>query len=381
MFAFSEKDLFKNDIVDSVEQILSDYNLFEFDKKTKPEIIKELQESFLITEKLVQAQNVRIKYGEDAKNVAKRVYNRIAGDRIDCSIKEQEKFTEIENIIKSVLEDVDNINTKTPNWRADLKEQCAELADITNEERKLALTEHAYLRIKKENLLAKFIELESIPANQNYTINQTESLIHNILFPQAKNSVTASQTDNDLWMINEDYSHYHVISHEALSSYICPKTNKKLLSSDFDDFLQNEYLVKYNSSGKKPDLAMFPDNDSIIIIELKKPNEPLNSAISQINNYARLIASKMTKSDSGELPYNKFYLYVIGSSDMLSTIESPFNDNRLVDGEGFFYHSNSIKTLDNKSETGATYYLEVCSYERVVNQLKIRNKKYRDILL
>lgn len=377
------KDLFRDDLLQAIENIIDENGLFKFNKKSKPEIVRELYDSFLISEKLVQLNNVRIKYGEETKNVAKRVYKRVAADRIKCNIKEQEKVSEIEGIIKSVLEDVDNINTRSPNWREDLKKECEALAKFTNEEKKLSLTEHAYSRIKKENLLGKFIELEeSIPANQSYSVNQTESFIHNILFPQAKNSSTANVSDNDLWMINEDYSYYHVISHESLKSYICPKTNKNLLSEDFETvFKQNESLSKYCSNGKKPDIAVFYDNESIVIIELKKPKEPLNEAIAQVNNYARLIASKMIKSESGELPYDKFYLYVIGSKEMLNTVEAPFNEKRLADGEGFFYPGGSIMTLDNKEKTGATYYLEIGSYERIMNQLKIRNKKYREILL
>jgi len=120
----------------------------------------------------------------------------------------------------------------------------------------------------------------------------------------------------------------------------------------------------------------------LVIIELKKPNEPLNEAIAQVNNYARIIASKMIKNDLGELPYNKFYLYVIGSKEMLNTIEAPYNEKKLADGEGFFYPGGSLMSLDNNTKnTGATYYLEIGSYERIVNQLKIRNKKYREILL
>ena len=379
---FLEKDLFKEDLVEVVGIIIEEQGLFKFDKKTKPEIMKELRDSFLINEKLIQANNVRIKYGEDVKKVAKRVYNRIASDRIKCGLKEQEKVAQIEEIIKSALEDVANINTKNPNWRDELKKECEALAKITDEEKRLALTEHAYLRIKKENLLEKFIELDSIPANKEYKINQTESLIHNILFPQSENSFTAGKQDNDLWMINEDYSYYHTISHESLASYICPKTGKKLLSDDFESsFQNNESLSKYFSSGKKPDLAVFYDNESLVIIELKKPNEPLNEAISQVINYARIIASKMIKNDLGELPYNKFYLYAIGSKKMFYTIEGAYAERKLADGEGFFYPGGSLMTLDNVTNTGATYYLEIGSYERIVNQLKVRNKKYREILL
>jgi hypothetical protein len=379
---FLEKDFFKDDIADSIENIINEYDLFKFDKKTKPEIMKELMDSFLINEKLIQTNNIRIKYGEDVKKVAKRVYGRIANNRIKCGIEEQAKVAQIEEIIKSVLEDVENINTKKPNWREELKKECESLAKITDEEKKLALTEHAYLRIKKENLLEKFIELDSIPANRDYAINQTESLIHNILFPQAKNSSTSGALDNDLWMINEDYSYYSVISHESLASYVCPKTKKKLLSNDFESsFQDNAKLSQYYSNGKKPDLAVFYDNESIIIIELKKPKEYLDTAPPQIINYASIIASKMIKNEQGRLPYDKFYLYVIGSNDMLITAGPPYTSRPLADGKGFFAPGEKLVNPSNLQDTGAIYYLEICSYERIVNQLQIRNKKYRDILL
>jgi len=36
--------------------------------------------------------------------------------------------------------------------------------------------------------------------------------------------------------------------------------------------------------------------------------------------------------------------------------------------------------LGASKDTGATYYLEICSYERIVNQLSVRNRRYRKIL-
>ncbi len=375
-----EKDIFRDDIITEIDSIIASESLFKFNKKTKPQIENELGKTYLIPTTLIKETNVRIKYGEEVSSVAKRVYRNLSDDRIKNKLEEQKVIEDVESIINSVLNDVEDINTKKPDWREELKKDCEKLAKITSEDRKLELTEHAYLRIKKENLLAKFIEIE-IKANQEYKIDQTESLIHNILFPQAKNSNTANEGDNDLWMINEDYGYYNVISHESLASYICPKTNKKLLSNDFESsFSDNPILKEHFSNGRKPDLAVFYDNESIVIIELKKPNEKLSEGINQVITYAQIIASKMNKNENSKIPYDKFYLYVIGSKNMLLTAGNPYISRPLADGEGFFAPGEKLMDLEAKNDTGATYYLEICSYERIVNQLSIRNKRYRKIL-
>jgi hypothetical protein len=380
--------LIKDHLIEKIEEEMRSKDLFKgIDGiKTKEQIEEELSQKFLITSELRSAVDIdiRIKVGEDPENVVNRFYEQLGKKRASGLINEQKVIASI----REVIEENRTTNTKDPYWRNTLKDKMAELAELTNKDNKNLLAQHAYLRIQKEKILEFFInadkqDVKDIAGTKNA---MHESLIHSLFFPQSATTQSINEQDNDLWMINEEYLYYDIISDQQLKSYELIEektgTKKKLLDSEKFEMLyaKQPALIEYYSERKKPDIAIFTDAGAIVLIELKEPDEELSHATNQIYTYAQIIASAMIKDTSGNLPYNKFYLYVLGGKDLIHTATRARINTPLANGGGFFDAGNDIKDLNNPKTSIADAYIEVSSYEHLLKQVQIRNRRYKELL-
>ncbi|HUS51816.1 MAG TPA: hypothetical protein VMZ91_16730, partial [Candidatus Paceibacterota bacterium] len=124
----------------------------------------------------------------------------------------------------------------------------------------------------------------------------------------------------------------------------------------------------------RPDIALFHEGDSIVLIEFKAPEIKLQYHTSQLINYARIMANFM--SDKYKLIYKKYYLYLIGGNYGL--LDDTYKKNKLIDGR--YFDNGEILDFNSNSKI-ASYYIELMKYDNLERLVKIKNDFFRKKLL
>ncbi len=210
--------------------------------------------------------------------------------------------------------------------------------------------------------------------------NVDEKEIHNLLYTQKTNS--DSEEINRLWLLDERWQYAEYVSSEnTVLEMLGLNENEKNISS-FDIFSKhgidlsqisdklsdNDFKKEFN---KRPDIAIFND-DSVVIIELKKPGVDLINHTEKIKYYASLIAF-LNKNK-----YKKFYCYLIGSQ--LPILNDPYL--LTADRKGYFNTSDlKLRKRSNKGEieeesTNAKVYYEVCEYDKFLKDCYFQHLEF-----
>ncbi len=173
--------------------------------------------------------------------------------------------------------------------------------------------------------------MQEVPAG---SCRKDEKIIHSIFFPMRRDS--ADTADHDIWLLSEEYHYYDYVASDMPLANIAWTDDQKLFESDIDEKFQ-ELLARRadDNSSKRPDIAFFTKEGSVIIVEFKAPGVPMDDHIGDLPEYAHLLAAK----SRGKL--KKFYCHLIGDT---------VNPLRLIGwtpfpvGNGWF-QSTSFETL------------------------------------
>jgi hypothetical protein len=299
-----------------------------------------------------------VHYSDTEENIAKRVLRKYQEEIV-------KETSDIFNLKKELL-DLDPQSQ-------DFRERVSELSwKYTSTIKKMDMANLSQLVVRRSSMLdvlERAVDLLLSCQNDNDTRKQNERIIHNIFFPTGKDS--NDSVDHDIWILNEEYHYFeHIASDKSLAS-IPWKDNGTLFESDIDSSLE-ELFAKNNKENqlKRPDIAIFNQEGSAIIIEFKAPGVELQDHILDLVQYARLLAAK----SNGKI--NKFYGYLIG--DCMDETRMPPNYTRFPSGLGYF---NTDPIRDQA--TGIVYgelYSEVIFYNQFIDRAKNRLKVYKDKL-
>lgn len=194
---------------------------------------------------------------------------------------------------------------------------------------------------------------------------QLEEYVHNLIFPMRSVSDELDYEKHNMWIIDEKLAY-----HYYLASDLKLKQMEKL-SVDSDDrpdiLIMDNPVVLVNQESK-------PYN-SVVIIEFKRPmrndyNDDTNNPISQVIKYVKKIRSGRELDRNGRPitigENTPFYLYIIAdlTTKMIEEAEMA-NLTRTPDNMGFFGY-NAVKDINA--------YIEIVSYDKLVEDAKKRNK-------
>ena len=195
-----------------------------------------------------------------------------------------------------------------------------------------------------------------------------EELIHNIFFPMRKDSKEV--LDHDVWLLSEEYQYYDYIASDIPLSQIKWANNESVFDDDVDEALE-ALLSKIvsDNSGCRPDIALFHEEGSVVIVEFKAPGVSIDEHENELFKYATILASK----SKGKL--KKFYGYIIG--DTINPIGLR-DYNPLPGAKGYFTTSN-LKEPTTQATIGQLYS-EVLYYSDIVERARKRIDVYRDRL-
>lgn len=198
---------------------------------------------------------------------------------------------------------------------------------------------------------------------------QKESFIHNLIYPMRKTSDEASYDSHNLWVIDEKLSYFSYISSDIPfdNSPKEKRTDIMLLDESSQQIKPLDHPVAV--SDEENDGTEY---DTVVLFELKRPMRndynQSNNPIQQLYEYVRKLKTNNTTDKNGRTirigNNTKFYLYAV--CDITSTLDSVLeglNFQQTPDRLGYYYYNNRMNA-----------YIEILSYDKIVNDAKKRNK-------
>lgn len=217
------------------------------------------------------------------------------------------------------------------------------------------------------DLLAK-----AIRADQNGR-HTHEDVIHNLIMPMRTTSDEADETVSNLWVIDEGLAFHNYLASDKPIGSMPITGSASALEPDIIALKVNDGPVLV-AQGENLPLA------SIVVVEIKRPMRndaapgPEKDPVSQALRYLRQVRDgKVTTTAGRPIPRSDQipgFCYVI--ADLTPTVQDrcmQANLRMTSDGLGFFGYNDNYKA-----------YIEVSSFDRLVNMAHQRNRAFFDRL-
>lgn len=352
-----EKDLFANkeeilieDIQEEVNSsINSMYPEIEEVKQKHQESFTKLKEMFLLDDET--AKDINVSINDSETDILKKFYE-----------AEAKKEASIDASIKESIDNLDNLDTRNPNYEEELEKEINRLVRSIPMQNKKTLTHYVARRKLVLDLLDKILgrKLQVQQQKENYD----EALIHNLLFQKGSTDTETS----DLWIINEDFIYFKGSSEKQLSKLEIDGV--KVFKDKFTEE-EERYLTSLgeNRKIKRPDVLLFPEEGKCIIIEFKAPHVNASDHLTQIDRYANLIRNYT----EDQFQITTFYGYLLGESieprDVLGTVSSYEHSYQF---DYLYRPSENVIGFDDR--TNGSIYTEVIKYSTLLARARQRNK-------
>lgn len=343
------------DIYESIEDyVLGLLTPTDFDREA---LIKETGSKFGISSKMLVDTRVKVKYGDTADMIAKRVLK-----------KYQEEIVDDTSSIFDMKQKLLDLDPRQPDFRDSVNAMSWQYTSTIQKMDMANLSQLVVRRSAMLEILGSAIKgMLSVQEDSNGR-KENERIIHNIFFPTGKDS--NDKIDHDIWILNEEYHYFeHIASDKSLSS-IPWGDNDNLFEPDIDSALA-EVFQKNESDNqlKRPDIAIFNEEGAAIIIEFKAPGVSMDNYMGDLMEYAHLLAAK----SKGRI--KKFYGYLIGDTVKPLRLKGY---KKFPSDKGWF----STDSLEDP-ETGRSYgelYSEILFYQDFVDRAEQRLKIYKEKL-
>lgn len=358
-----EKDLFANqeeilieDIQEKINKTIDTmYPEIEEVKQKHQEGFSRLKEMFLLDDET--AKNISVSINDSESDILKKFYE-----------AEAKKTASIDAEIKESIDNLDKLDTRSPNYEQELEKEIGRLVKAIPMQNKKTLTHYVARRKLVLDLLDKILARKLTVQQQKE--NYDEALIHNLLF-QKNSTNTAS---SDLWIINEDFIYFKGSSEKQLSKLEIE--GKRVFKDKFSEE-EERYLTSLgeNRKIKRPDVLLFPEEGKCIIIEFKAPHVNASDHLTQIDRYANLIRNYT----EDKFQITTFYGYLLGESiearDVLGTV-SRYEHSYQFD----YLYRPSENVIGFDGRANGSIYTEVIKYSTLLERAKQRNKIFVDKL-
>ena len=302
---------------------------------------------------MIHEAKVRVRYGDTEEAVVRRVLNVFQEDIIQDTSEIFDMKEEISLSDPTSDDYREKINNLAWKYASSLK-----TIDMVNLSQ-LVVRRAAVLEIL-EMAISTNLKIQDRSGRQN-----NESIIHQIFFPMRSDSNETD--DHDIWILNEEYQYYSYIASDKSLSSISWNGSELLFEPNIDTDLSDILTKNYeNNTGKRPDIAIFGKEGSVIIVEFKAPGVNLDEHIGDLMEYATLLCAK----SNGKL--KKVYGYLIGTD---------INANRITGYKRFPNDKGWFNTTDiMEHSTGARIgelYSEILYYQDIVDRAQMRLNVYK----
>lgn len=322
--------------------------LVNIPKWTKEDTIEEAYKVFGVTSDALARFNIKVQTGESGRKLAQRTLK-----------KAQEEIVEDTRSLIELSEAIKGIDASSSDYEQKLDKIVSLYVDSFEP---LALSGLAQLTTRR----AAVVDILKDYTQRKSLADIKEEVFHSVLFPMGSSS--HDQVRHDLWLLGEDFYIFdHVASDKALSTYEDRKGNK--LFDPRIDLKIKDLANRYTRDEKalRPDIAVFTEDETAIIVELKKPSRVLNDAVDEIVDYAGVLAEYSNSR------LKRFYGVGIGGH--INKRNAPGTE--FADGSGYF--GNNAVRNEAGVNIGSIYW-EIYSYDIVAERASKRVKAYRDQL-
>lgn len=355
-------DLFANatvafaDIYDQIDPIIA--QMVTPSGWSKDDVIKDVADKFGVIQAMLTDTDTRVIYGDTAKSVAERVLKKYQERIVADTAEIFDLRAEIETAEPHTADFRHKINELSWKYTSYLK--TFDMANLSQ----LVVRRAAIVEVLKL-ACGRGLAVQAVEDGQR---RKDEQIIHSIFFPMRKDS--RETTDHDIWLLSEEYQYYDYIASDKPLSQIEWDNKGKLFDPTIDVELTDIlHRRTKDHSAKRPDIAIFGEEGSAIIIEFKAPGVPLDEHIGDLSRYAHLLAAK----SSGRL--KKFYGYLVGDTlDPLGMI----GWKKFASGRSYF-HTSALEDPDTGRMLGELY-AETLLYEDIVDRASKRIGVYREKL-
>ncbi|RYE30008.1 MAG: hypothetical protein EOP23_20175 [Hyphomicrobiales bacterium] len=354
---FSSERISYADIYRAIEPVIEEM-VTPADWK-KEELLKEVTDQFGISEAMLQDTSTRIRYGEPAHRVAERVLKKYQERVLD---ETAEIFALKQEIIQAEP-DSDEFRSKINelSWKYTSSLKNFDMATLSQ----LVVRRAAIVQIL-DLACGKQLAMQTVTEG---TRRKDEQIIHSIFFPMRKDSTEVF--DHDIWLLSEEYQYYDYIASDMPLANIKWDDGKNVFESDIDEAMQAVLAKRVaENGGKRPDIAIFSKEGSVIIVEFKAPGISTEAHIGDLSEYSQLLAAK----SKGKL--KKFYGYLIG--DQVDTLRLTGNWTPFPTGKGWFL-SSPLLDPNTRFPLGETYF-EILHFSDVIDRAKKRIGVYQEKL-
>lgn len=344
----------KDKLINSIRTLIS------LPKWKREDVVEKLKDNFGISDKMLSASGVKVTTGESEITVAKRVLKSLQ----DTIVDDTDKLNAIEQNLYDLDPSSDEYREKLEElaWQYTSSLEAIDMANLSQ----LVIRRNAVL-----NILSKAISenLSTQLTRPTTTRKNNESIIHNIFFPMREDSESVG-SNHDIWILGEDYQYFDYIASDIELSKYRWFDDTLAFESDIDDELKKVFQKNNDENkNKRPDIAIFSKEGSVVIIEFKAPGVNLDEHVDDLQEYAILLTSK----SKGNI--KKVYGYIFGDKINMNRVRGY---TRFPSGDGWFNTEPLIEP-----ETGqrlGEIYSEILFYPDIVSKAEKRLSVYRDKL-
>lgn len=290
------------------------------------------------------------------KSYLDQVAPNLPEDQLDVALYKVQREIETDHRQQAVL--IQNVAIESAGGDQEYKALYARYLDEENELGKAALAKYVVHRRTILDLLDRALRFQD---DGNYA---REDLVHSLIYPMRTTSDEVDFERQNLWVIDERLA-YHVF----LASDLPISRMKKVVHGVAQD--EPDLIVFNTPSVFTESSAPF---QSVVIVEFKRPEREDYPAkeenpVEQVLRYVRKIKAGEAKDKDGKTitaGVVPFYAYIVCSlTPRMRTIASTLDFTRMTDNEGFFtFHKNE------------GCYIEIISYDKVLNDAKRRNHAF-----
>lgn len=276
-------------------------------------------------------------------------------DQLDIELYKAQKDIELEHRMRALS--IKSLPLDSISGLSEYAILYGEYLDEENELGKAALAKYVVHRRTILELLENALKVQDSGAYAR------EDLVHSLIYPMRADSDEVEFSQQNLWVVDERLAY-----HTYLASDL-PISRLKIVNSPDRD---------------EPDLAVFNNPrafsetkspfQSVVIVEFKRPerNEyptKEENPVEQVLRYVRKIKAGQAKDKDGRtinvgpIP---FYAYILCSlTPKISAIADNHDFVKTPDNEGYFKYHQSLGC-----------YIEIVSYDKVLNDAKKRNRAF-----
>ena len=369
----TQRDLFNNSyiFIDEIEEKLNQklnhmYSDLQNLREEKEQNIINIVKRYGINTDLAKTINAGLNDSDD--EITKKLFEAQSKVFAKKSIEIQKTYDEL-----AKLEGV-NFDPSDSEYEKKFFETSSKLMELIPEQNKDELARYVIrrdmlvrlLKLALKNELEKQKQWKERKEKGEKVREEQEGLIHDLIFKRK-----AKNTLNDLWILNEEFSHFQGLSDLPLNEL--EVNSKKLLKKDIDieQAMTSVGLSLGSRLEKRPDIFLYPEEGKCILIEFKAPEVDLTKHLDQISKYAKLIANY------SEEKITQFYGFLIGEN--INQIDVPDRYRKSFYNGYWFYPDEPIASVVDGISI-ANIYQEIIPLSTIAKRAFIRNKSFSDKL-